>query len=102
MGVEVRAYREGVDLFVTVTDTGIGVAPEDHRERIFESFQQGRRGPSKGEGTGLGLTLSRRIVELSVGAYLAEQHPRCRKHFRVLDSRVLGTRRRGQRCYRGG
>ena len=49
-----------------MTDTGVGVAPED-RERIFESFQQGPRGASTQEGTGLGLTLSRRIVELMGG-----------------------------------
>ena len=64
--VSVRAYREGTDLVVTVTDTGIGVAAED-QEKIFESFQQGRRGPAKEEGTGLGLTLSRRIVGLFGG-----------------------------------
>jgi CheY-like chemotaxis protein len=51
---------------ITVTDTGIGVPPSD-RERIFESFQQGGRGPTREEGTGLGLTLSRRIVELLGG-----------------------------------
>ena len=51
---------------MTVTDTGIGVAPEDC-ERIFESFQQGRRGASSQEGTGLGLTLCRRIVGLMGG-----------------------------------
>ena len=64
--VAVRAHREETDLVVTVTDTGIGVPPED-QERIFESFQQGGRGPPKDEGTGLGLTLSRRIVELFGG-----------------------------------
>ena len=48
------------------TDTGIGI-PETDRERIFESFQQGGRGASREEGTGLGLTLSRRIVELLGG-----------------------------------
>jgi signal transduction histidine kinase/ActR/RegA family two-component response regulator len=64
--VSVRAYREGAALMVSVTDTGIGVPPED-QERIFESFQQGRRGAPKEEGTGLGLTLSRRIVELFGG-----------------------------------
>jgi CheY-like chemotaxis protein len=64
--VSVHAYREGVDLVVTVTDTGIGVPPED-QERIFDSFQQGGRGPAREEGTGLGLTLSRRIVGLFGG-----------------------------------
>jgi signal transduction histidine kinase len=64
--VTLCAYRAGTELNVTVTDTGIGVAPE-HRGRIFESFQQGRRGASKGEGTGLGLTLSRKFVGLMGG-----------------------------------
>jgi signal transduction histidine kinase/CheY-like chemotaxis protein len=64
--VTVRATREGDDLVVAVTDTGVGVPPED-RDRIFESFQQGGRGAPKEEGTGLGLTLSRRIVELLNG-----------------------------------
>src|SRR5690242_17248147 len=64
--VSVRARRDETDLVITVTDTGIGVPTED-RERIFESFQQGRRGATKEEGTGLGLTLSRRIVELLGG-----------------------------------
>lgn len=59
--VSVQATRSGTELMVEVSDTGIGVAPED-QERIFESFQQGRRGPAKEEGTGLGLTLSRRII----------------------------------------
>ncbi len=72
--VSVGAHREATDLIVTVTDTGIGVAPED-RDRIFESFQQGRRGPSKGEGTGLGLTLSRRIVELFRGRMWLDSTP---------------------------
>jgi signal transduction histidine kinase/CheY-like chemotaxis protein len=64
--VTVRAVRDATDIKITVTDTGIGV-PEADRERIFESFQQGGRGSSREEGTGLGLTLSRRIVELLGG-----------------------------------
>ncbi len=72
--VAVRAYREGALLVVTVTDTGIGVAPED-QERIFESFQQGRRGAPKEEGTGLGLTLSRRIVGLFGGRMWLDSTP---------------------------
>ncbi len=64
--VVVRAVREGTEILITVTDTGIGV-PEADRELIFESFQQGGRGSSREEGTGLGLTLSRRIVELLGG-----------------------------------
>lgn len=64
--VAVRAVRTGQRLAVTVTDNGIGIRPED-QERIFESFQQGQRGPSREEGTGLGLTLCRRIVTLMGG-----------------------------------
>jgi len=64
--VDVRATRDGSELVVTVSDTGAGVPPED-RERIFESFQQGQRATPKAEGTGLGLTLSKRIVELHGG-----------------------------------
>ena len=64
--VVIRAAEVGTDLQVTVTDTGVGVPVAD-RERIFESFQQGGRGASREEGTGLGLTLSRRIVELLGG-----------------------------------
>jgi CheY-like chemotaxis protein/anti-sigma regulatory factor (Ser/Thr protein kinase) len=64
--VRVRAVTTGEELVIEVADTGIGIPVED-RERIFESFQQGRRGAPKEEGTGLGLTLSRRIVELLGG-----------------------------------
>jgi len=64
--VTVGATATDDGVAVTVADTGIGVAPED-RDRIFESFQQGRRGASSQEGTGLGLTLCRRIVGLMGG-----------------------------------
>ena len=69
--VEVRALVERGEVLVTVADTGTGVAAED-RERIFESFQQGGRRASTTEGTGLGLTLSNRIVELHGGRIWVE------------------------------
>ena len=68
---------------ITVTDTGIGV-PEADRERIFESFQQGGRGSSREEGTGLGLTLSRRIVELLGGRMWLESEVGVGQHVRLL------------------
>jgi signal transduction histidine kinase/DNA-binding response OmpR family regulator len=64
--VVVRARVDGPELVVTVSDTGIGIAPDD-RERIFDSFQQAGRGVQQQEGTGLGLTLSKRILELLGG-----------------------------------
>ena len=86
--VSLRAYREEADLMVTVTDTGIGVPVED-QERIFESFQQGRRGAPKEEGTGLGLTLSRRIVWLFGGRMWLKSTPGAGSTFGFSIPRVL-------------
>ena len=72
--IDVRAWRDGDDVEVTVTDTGIGIDPAD-QERIFDSFQQGERSASSSEGTGLGLTLSRRIIELHGGRLWVSSNP---------------------------
>jgi signal transduction histidine kinase/CheY-like chemotaxis protein len=69
--VDICASIRGQDLVVTVADTGMGVAAEDHL-RIFDSFQQGTRPAGQAEGTGLGLTLSKRIVELHGGRIWVE------------------------------
>ena len=69
--VRVRAAIRDQDLVVEVTDTGPGVAVED-RQRIFDSFQQGLQHPEQTEGTGLGLTLSKRILELHEGRIWVE------------------------------
>jgi signal transduction histidine kinase len=65
--------REG-DALVSVADTGPGIAPED-RERIFEEFQQTELGVHQREGTGLGLALSKRLVELHGGRFWVESEP---------------------------
>jgi signal transduction histidine kinase/CheY-like chemotaxis protein len=72
--VTVRARRVDGELEVTVSDTGVGIAPAD-QARIFDSFQQGGRTASSSEGTGLGLTLTRRIVELHGGTMWLESTP---------------------------
>jgi signal transduction histidine kinase/CheY-like chemotaxis protein len=69
--VGVRAFIRAEDLVVEVTDTGSGVPAED-RQRIFDAFQQGARNPEQTEGTGLGLTLSKRILELHGGRIWVE------------------------------
>jgi signal transduction histidine kinase len=51
---------------VSVADTGVGIAPED-QEAVFEEFRQVGSADKKVEGTGLGLALSRRFIELHGG-----------------------------------
>jgi signal transduction histidine kinase len=51
---------------VSVSDTGVGIAPED-QEAIFEEFRQVGTADKKVEGTGLGLALSRKFIELHGG-----------------------------------
>jgi signal transduction histidine kinase len=64
--VDVTASQVNGEVRVSVADTGPGIAADDH-ERIFEEFRQTDAGVEQGEGTGLGLALSRRLVELHGG-----------------------------------
>jgi signal transduction histidine kinase len=73
--VAVRATLDTDHVAVAVRDTGIGIAPED-QEAVFEEFKQvGRDYTKKAEGTGLGLALTRRIVELHGGRIWLESAP---------------------------
>ncbi len=70
--IDVRvALHDGVAKFC-VQDTGIGISPHDH-EAIFEQFRQAGNDPMrKRAGTGLGLTLARKFIELHGGKIWVE------------------------------
>jgi signal transduction histidine kinase len=60
---------------IAVTDTGVGIAPED-QAAIFEEFRQvGTDERRKQEGTGLGLTLAKKFIELHSGRIWVESEP---------------------------
>lgn len=61
--MSVRLVPDGHLLHVEVEDTGCGIAPE-HLPRIFERFYRAGTSQSGTEGVGLGLAISKRILEL--------------------------------------
>lgn len=66
-----RADQSNPDLVVEISDTGIGISPEN-MPRIFNAFEQGERSRSRVfGGLGLGLAISRAIVELHGGSITA-------------------------------
>jgi signal transduction histidine kinase len=70
IGIKARQTDGSVE--ISVADTGIGIAPED-QPKIFEEFRQvGSDYSHKVEGTGLGLTLAKKFVELHGGRIWVE------------------------------
>jgi signal transduction histidine kinase len=69
--IDVRVKPVDGSVEVSVTDTGVGIAPED-QEAIFEEFRQVGTADKKVEGTGLGLALSRKFIELHGGRIWVE------------------------------
>jgi signal transduction histidine kinase len=69
--IDVRAAPQDGMAEISVTDTGVGIAPED-QEAVFEEFRQVGTADKKVEGTGLGLALSRKFIELHGGRIWVE------------------------------
>jgi signal transduction histidine kinase len=62
--VEVRAEQLDGHINIAVSDTGVGIAPEDV-DRLFDKYEQARSRATRGEkGTGLGLYITKQLVEL--------------------------------------
>jgi len=64
--IDVAAAPRVGSVEISVSDTGVGIAPED-QEAVFEEFRQVGTAEKKAEGTGLGLTLCRKFIELHGG-----------------------------------
>jgi PAS domain S-box-containing protein len=64
--VNVHAMQTDDSVEVSVSDTGVGIAPED-QDTVFEEFRQVGASAAKHEGTGLGLALCRKFLELHGG-----------------------------------
>jgi signal transduction histidine kinase len=73
--IDVHARREDGNAVISVRDSGIGIAPSD-QTAVFEEFRQvGIDSTRKHEGTGLGLTLTKKFVELHGGRIWLESAP---------------------------
>jgi signal transduction histidine kinase len=89
--VDARASDDGASVIFTVTDTGIGIGPDD-LELIFEEFGQVRnRFQRRVKGTGLGLPLSRRLAELLGGSISVTSDAGKGSQFTVSLPRVLAA-----------
>lgn len=91
--VAVIASIDGKMVRITVSDTGVGIAQEEF-ERIFDKFYQvGKTTVGVRQGTGLGLTICRQLVEMQGGTIWVESEPGKGSHFHfTLPSQPTVTR----------
>ena len=82
--VWIKAARQGGALHISVCDTGIGI-PEKEQPSIFEKFYQvGDTTGGVREGTGLGLPITKHLVELHGGAISVASRPGKGSSFRLV------------------
>jgi signal transduction histidine kinase len=81
--VTLQAGRAGRDLVIRVSDTGIGI-PAAKRQQVFGTFERLHEGLSDAPGTGLGLALTKSLVELHGGAITFQSTEGKGTTFRVL------------------
>jgi signal transduction histidine kinase len=90
--VRVSARLAGDDVVFSVSDTGIGIAPE-HRQFVFQEFTQvASPVQSRVRGTGLGLPLARKLAELLGGRVGLESRPGEGSTFSAIIPRVYAPR----------
>lgn len=80
--VRIRAWAAGGDACIEVSDEGVGIPEAEHR-RIFDPFHRSRLQSHGIPGVGLGLSVSRRIVEAHGGSIEVESTPGRGSTFRV-------------------
>lgn len=71
--ITVSCFTDGSSIFVSVKDNGIGMSDEV-KERIFDKFYQGDRSHSQ-EGNGLGLAITKRIIDICGGSITVKSRP---------------------------
>jgi len=78
---------------IKVTDTGVGISPEDH-ERIFSPFEQvSTLSRSGAQGTGLGLSITRKLVELMQGTISLESNVGAGSEFTIQLHGVVASKK---------
>jgi signal transduction histidine kinase len=82
--IDVSAAVEEGEISIIVADTGIGIAPEDLPKALERFGQVDSRLSRKYEGTGLGLPLSKRLMELHGGRFEIESAPGAGTRVRVI------------------